>query len=178
MKRLLCWFGVHKYYVLQHFSKDVRRVACKGCKKTWGMNDRVQAFIKWDSDLAELQTMQGHTIKKDKTMKKPNETNEHIVRSACTAILWDIRNGIERDCSDDIITILSALSQLTDTKALAVMLRAMKVVHIDEHQNMTVLQIGLEQSYARGHNACIDEILKALEDLLNGKLAQEEPKDE
>lgn len=53
IQKIKCLLGKHKYYVIEKYSKDVRKVGCKICAKQWGMNDRVQAFIPWDKDLEE-----------------------------------------------------------------------------------------------------------------------------
>ncbi len=56
LKRLVMCrvFKRHKYFVIKEFSKTVRKVGCKRCGLTWGMNDRVKAFLPWDGELAEL----------------------------------------------------------------------------------------------------------------------------
>jgi len=54
MNKIWCWIFEHKYYVVQKFSNETRRVGCRRCPKTFGMNDRVKSFIPWDGELAEL----------------------------------------------------------------------------------------------------------------------------
>lgn len=54
LKRLACWVFGHRYWVVQHFTPETRRVACHRCKGSWGMNDRVQAIIPWDADLEAM----------------------------------------------------------------------------------------------------------------------------
>jgi hypothetical protein len=53
INQIKCFFGKHRHYVIEEYSKDVRKVGCKCCPKQWGMNDRVQAFIEWDEELEE-----------------------------------------------------------------------------------------------------------------------------
>ena len=53
-RKLLCKLGYHTYYVIKHFDIYTRRVGCRYCRKTWGMNDRCKAFIEWDTDLANV----------------------------------------------------------------------------------------------------------------------------
>jgi hypothetical protein len=53
IQKIKCLLGKHKHYVVEKYSKDVRKVGCKNCSKQWGMNDRVQAFIPWDAELEE-----------------------------------------------------------------------------------------------------------------------------
>ena len=58
VKRLVMWvqqhFCRHKFYVVQEFGDQTRRVACKKCKRQWGMNDRVQVMVEWDAELADM----------------------------------------------------------------------------------------------------------------------------
>lgn len=55
MNKFLCFmFGGHKYRVVQHFSHTSRRIKCDRCKGDWGMNDSVQAFLPWDSEMEEM----------------------------------------------------------------------------------------------------------------------------
>lgn len=51
---IACLLFGHKYFVIKEYSKTTRKVGCRRCKKLWGMNDRVKAFIPWDSELEEL----------------------------------------------------------------------------------------------------------------------------
>jgi hypothetical protein len=57
IRRLKCRFGRHDYYVIQHYSRTMRKVGCQHCDMTWGMNDTVMAFIPWDHELDELVTV-------------------------------------------------------------------------------------------------------------------------
>jgi hypothetical protein len=49
-----CKLGYHEYYVHQRLTPWSRRVRCKCCTGDWGMNDNVQAFLKWDIELEEF----------------------------------------------------------------------------------------------------------------------------
>jgi len=62
LKRITCFLKGHKYKVLQKFSKTSRRIICTRCGGDWGMNDNVQAVVKWDSELEEMYEVMGHTI--------------------------------------------------------------------------------------------------------------------
>jgi len=52
--KVLCFIFGHKYFVIKRFSHTVRKVGCSRCGRSWGMNDTVKAFIKWDGELEEL----------------------------------------------------------------------------------------------------------------------------
>ena len=47
-------FRKHKYYVIKKYTKTVRKLGCRRCPKTWGMNDRVKSLLEWDGELEEL----------------------------------------------------------------------------------------------------------------------------
>ncbi|MBU0959201.1 MAG: hypothetical protein KKB31_04635 [Nanoarchaeota archaeon] len=53
IEKLLCKLFGHKYFVIKRFSPASRKVGCWRCHKQWGMNDRVKAFVPWDSELQE-----------------------------------------------------------------------------------------------------------------------------
>jgi len=53
-RKLVCLILGHRYYVIEKFDESVRHVGCRRCGAEWGMNDRVQAFVPWDDELAEL----------------------------------------------------------------------------------------------------------------------------
>jgi hypothetical protein len=42
---------MHEYGVIKQYSRQSRLVACMRCKRLWGMNDDVKAFIPWDKEL-------------------------------------------------------------------------------------------------------------------------------
>ena len=52
--KIVCLLLGHRYYVVQNFSAYSRRIACERCKKSFGMNDQVQAVIPWCEDLSEM----------------------------------------------------------------------------------------------------------------------------
>jgi hypothetical protein len=51
---LFCRLFGHRYFVIKAFSPTTRKVGCKRCKRTWGMNDRVQTLVDWDGELEEF----------------------------------------------------------------------------------------------------------------------------
>lgn len=63
LKHFMCFiFGGHKYRIVQHFSRTSRRVKCDRCKGDWGMNDDVQAFLPWDTEIEEMYSSFGNKI--------------------------------------------------------------------------------------------------------------------
>lgn len=48
---LVCLLFKHKYRVKREITPETREVLCKRCKKEWGMNDNVKAFIPMDNEL-------------------------------------------------------------------------------------------------------------------------------
>lgn len=64
MARLLCFLLGHQYRIIQEFSYATRRVGCERCRREWGMNDNVGAFLPWDGEFAEFYHKRGHHILK------------------------------------------------------------------------------------------------------------------
>ena len=62
LRKLRCWLLGHRYYVIQEFSKTDRRLGCRNCKKTWGMNDNQCCLLDWDSELEEMYEDMGYEI--------------------------------------------------------------------------------------------------------------------
>lgn len=54
INRLICAIFRHKYIVLARFSRHERKLGCTRCGQQWGMHDKVQALVPWDSDLEDL----------------------------------------------------------------------------------------------------------------------------
>lgn len=52
------WLGCkifkHKYYVMEEFSKNERKVGCHICDKMWAMHDGVKSFLLWDREFEDL----------------------------------------------------------------------------------------------------------------------------
>lgn len=62
--RLMCFVFGHQYDVWQVFSSTSRRVVCHRCRRSWGMNDQVRAFIPWDRDIESMYELLGKIIRK------------------------------------------------------------------------------------------------------------------
>lgn len=63
LRKLYCFVFGHDMYVWQELKPWSRRVCCDHCGGDWGMNDNVQAMIKWDDDLQSLYEWQGIKIR-------------------------------------------------------------------------------------------------------------------
>ena len=50
LKKLRCIIFKHRYYVLEHFSKETRKIGCMRCPTTWAMNDRIGLMVEWCPD--------------------------------------------------------------------------------------------------------------------------------
>lgn len=61
--KVSCWFGVHRFIIVQVFSEESRRVHCLHCKQSFAMNDRTRMPIPWDRSWHELYEHYGHKIK-------------------------------------------------------------------------------------------------------------------
>ena len=48
------WLGCkifkHKYYVIEKFFSEARKVGCHICDKMWAMHDGVKSFLPWDRE--------------------------------------------------------------------------------------------------------------------------------
>lgn len=53
-KQLLCYILGHRYYIIQEFNCESRKVGCHRCHATWAMHDPTRSFLPWDADLDEL----------------------------------------------------------------------------------------------------------------------------
>ena len=54
LKKILCFFGKHDYYVIKNYSSYARKVGCRQCPKAWAMNDQVRGFIEWNGEFEDL----------------------------------------------------------------------------------------------------------------------------
>lgn len=57
-------FGKHKYYTIEEFSDDSRKVGCRICQKQWAMNDRLKALVGWDDDFEKLYSLELRIMEK------------------------------------------------------------------------------------------------------------------
>lgn len=73
LRKLQCWIFGHRYEVWQHFGHASRRVVCDCCGGDWGMNDRVQAFIPWCGQLAEMYELMGYKIRPRAAQRRSGE---------------------------------------------------------------------------------------------------------
>lgn len=62
IKNFKCWLFGHDYFLIQILTEWSRRIGCKRCHKTFGMNDNVMCVIPWDEELQRLYT-EGYKIK-------------------------------------------------------------------------------------------------------------------
>ncbi len=87
--KFLHLFGRHRYFVVEEFSFECRKLGCKLCKKTFAMNDHVKALLEWDSDFEELyygKHAKDHTqflIELKKFLKETKERLENL-KSDCS----------------------------------------------------------------------------------------------
>lgn len=58
-KKIKCFLGYHKYYLIFKIDCLNRKLGCKNCHKTFGMNDSVKAVIEWDGELEEFYRITG-----------------------------------------------------------------------------------------------------------------------
>lgn len=56
MKRIICLFLGHKYYLVRVLTDNGKLVGCKRCGKFYGVNDDVRAILPFDKDLCNLYT--------------------------------------------------------------------------------------------------------------------------
>ena len=56
IKKILCFIFFHKLKVVEGYDSipGSRKLYCTRCKRYFGMNDRVKAFIPWDFELEDM----------------------------------------------------------------------------------------------------------------------------
>ncbi len=55
IKRILCLFGYHKYFLIKELRPYSRKIGCKYCKKQFMMNDDCKCVLEWDQDFEDLE---------------------------------------------------------------------------------------------------------------------------
>jgi len=54
IERLYCALFNHELVVAQEITPYVRRCFCHRCRRSFAMNDRMQAFLEWDENFHDL----------------------------------------------------------------------------------------------------------------------------
>lgn len=73
MKKLLCFLFFHKLRIIHQCSGGVQKLQCTRCKKLFGINHLVKAFILWDVDLESLCTIT-HPQREHRSLNDFNKT--------------------------------------------------------------------------------------------------------
>ena len=69
IRRLLCAFFGHDYFLVQEFGPHSRRLGCRHCDGDWGMNDDARAIVEWGPEFEEMYRSFGHRILKRRANK-------------------------------------------------------------------------------------------------------------
>jgi len=62
MKKWLCFFFGHRYWVAQELTAWSRRLCCKRCGQMFAMNDDCKALVPWDAEFHRLYESHGIPI--------------------------------------------------------------------------------------------------------------------
>lgn len=74
LKKLTCFIFGHDYFLIQRMTEWSRRIGCRRCEKTFGMNDNVRCVIPWDDELAALYVNFYKVELKEWPEKSPSKT--------------------------------------------------------------------------------------------------------
>ena len=53
-QKIKCFFGKHKYEVIQTFSDGCQRIGCPVCKKEWAINHIIKSLLPWDFEFQSM----------------------------------------------------------------------------------------------------------------------------
>jgi len=51
MKKLICWVFFHDLVVVKNYGYASQKLKCNRCKRYYGINHSVRAFIPWDYEM-------------------------------------------------------------------------------------------------------------------------------